>query len=55
MVGTVVKPKIGDLEEELRAGSLRRVSNELTSVVQGGSGKNMLLSRFQDRYKIICL
>ena len=34
MVGAVVKAKIGELEEEVRAGSLRRKRKELTGVVQ---------------------
>ena len=35
VVGTVVKAKIGELEEEVMAGSLRRASKEFTGVVQG--------------------
>ena len=48
MVGAVVKAKIGDLEEEVREGFLRRMSKELTEVVQGVSGKKWFLVRFQD-------
>ena len=33
-VGTVVKAKIGWLEEEVRVGSSRRMRKELTGVVQ---------------------
>ena len=35
VVGTVVKSKIGDLEEEVRAGNSRRMRKEFTGVVQG--------------------
>ena len=48
MVGTVVKAKVGDLEEEVREGFLRRLRKELTGVVQEVSGKNRFLLRFQD-------
>ena len=48
MVGTVVKAKIGELEEEVRAGSSRRTRKELTSVVQGVSGMRRFLVRFQN-------
>ena len=47
VVGTVVKANIGELEEELRAGSSRRTRKELTGVVQGVSGRRGLLVRFQ--------
>ena len=33
VVGTVVKSKIGELEEEVRAGSSRSMRKELTGVV----------------------
>ena len=46
MVGTVVKSKIGDLEEEVRAGSSRTTRKDLTGVVQGVSGKKRFLARF---------
>ena len=48
MVGTVVKAKIGELEEEVRAGNSRRMRKELTGVVQGVSGRMMSLVRFQN-------
>ena len=48
MVGTVVKAKIGELEEEVRVGSSRRMSKELTGVVQGVSGRGRFLVRFQN-------
>ena len=48
MVGTVLKSKIGELEEEVREVSLRRMRKYLTGVVQGVSGKKMFLARFQD-------
>ena len=47
-MGTVVKSKIGELEEEVRAGNLIRMRKELTGVVQGVLGKKMLLVRFKD-------
>ena len=45
VVGTVVKAKIGELEEEVRAGSSRRTRKELTGVVQGVLGRR----RFENR------
>ena len=48
MVGVVVKSKIGYLEEEVRADSLRRMRKDLTGVVQGVSGSKRFLVRFQD-------
>ena len=49
--GEVVKAKIGELEEEVRAGFSIRMRNELTGVVQGISGKKRFLVRFQDGCK----
>ena len=43
MAGTVVKPNIGELEEEVRSGCLGRTRKELDGVVQGLSGKKRLL------------
>ena len=48
MVGTVVKAKIGELEEEVRVGSSRRMRKELTGVVKYISGKRRFLVRFHD-------
>ena len=48
MVGTVVKAKIGELEEELSAVSSRRMRKELTGVVQGVLGSSSFLMRFQN-------
>ena len=48
MVGTVVKSKVGDLEEDIREGFLRRLSKEMTGVVQEVVGKRRYLVRFQD-------
>ena len=48
MVGTVVKEKIGELEEEVRVGSSRRMMKELTGVVQGVYRIRRLLVRFQN-------
>ena len=47
VVGAIVKAKIGELEEEVRAGSLRMTRKELTGVVQGVSGKRRFLVRFK--------
>ena len=48
VVGKVVKSKICELEEEVRAGNSIRTRNELTGVVQGVSGRRSLLVRFQN-------
>ena len=48
MVGTVVKAKISELEEEVRVGRSRRMRNELTGVVQSVLGRRRFLVRFQD-------
>ena len=48
VVGTFVKAKIGELEEEVRVGSSRRMRKELTGVVQGVSGRRRFLLRFHD-------
>ena len=48
MVGRLVKANIGELEEKVRAGCLRRMRNDLTGVFQGIFGKKRLLARFQD-------
>ena len=48
MVGTVVKAKIRELEEEVRVGSSRSMRKELTGVVQAISGKRRFLVRFHD-------
>ena len=39
MVGTVVKAEIGELEEEVRVGSTRRMRMELTGVVKLSRGR----------------
>ena len=49
--GTVVKAKIGELEEELRAGNSRRMRKELTGVVQGVSVRRRFLVRFKNGYE----
>ena len=51
MVGKVVKSKIGDLEEEVKAGNSRRIRKELSGVVQGVSGRMRFLVRFQNGCK----
>ena len=48
MVGTAVKAKIGELEEEVRVGSTRRMRKEFTGVVKAISGKRKFLVRFHD-------
>ena len=47
MVGTVVKSNIGELEEEVRAGSLISTRTELTGVLKVLSYKKRLFVRFQ--------
>ena len=49
--GTVVKAKIGELEEEVRASSSRIIRKEFTGVVQGVSGMRSFLVRFQNGYE----
>ena len=51
MVGTVVKSNICELEEDVRAGSSRRMRKELTGVVRGVSGRREFLVRFKDGRK----
>ena len=48
MVGTVVKAKIGELEEEVRVGSSRRMRKEFTGLFQGVSGRRRFLVRFHN-------
>ena len=47
-MGTVVKAKVGDLEEEIGEGFSRRLRKEMTGVVQEVVGKRRYLVRFQD-------
>ena len=47
MMGTVVKAKVCELEEEIREGNLRRLRKEVTGMVQGVVGKRRYLVRFQ--------
>ena len=49
MVGTVVKAKVGDIEEEIREGFSGRLRKDMTGVVQGVVGKRRYLVSFQDR------
>ena len=51
MVGAVVRSKIGELEEEVRVGILRRMRKEMTGVVKGVSGNKRFLVSFQDGCK----
>ena len=46
-MGKVVKAKIGELEEGVREIFLRRMRMYFTGVVQGVSGKKILLVGFQ--------
>ena len=48
MVGIFVEAKIGELEEEIRVGSSRRMMKELTGVIQGVLGKMRFLVRFHN-------
>ena len=48
MVGTVVKAKVGEMEEDIREEFLRRLKKEMTGVVQEVVGKMRYLVRFQD-------
>ena len=48
VVGTVVKSKVGDLEEEVRAGNSRRMRRELTGDMQCVSGRRRFFARFQN-------
>ena len=46
MVGTVVKVKVGDLEEDIMEGFLRRLRKDMTGVVQEVVGKRRYLVGF---------
>ena len=48
MEGTVVKTKIGELEEEARSGNSIIMRKEFTGVVQGVLGRRRFLVRFQN-------
>ena len=48
MVGTVVKAKVCDPEEDIMEVFLRRLRKEMTSVVQEVVGKRRFLVSFQD-------
>ena len=48
MVGAVVKDKIGQLEEEVRARNSRMMRKDFTGVVQGVLGRNRFLVRFKN-------
>ena len=51
MVGTVVKAKIADLEEEVRAGNSRKTRKELNGGLQGVLWRRRFLVRFQNGCK----
>ena len=48
MVGTVMKYKVGELEEDIREGFSRRLRKEMTGVVQEVVGNRSYSVRFQD-------
>ena len=48
MLGTVVKAKVDELEEEIREGFSRRLRKEMTDVVQEVVGKRRYMARLQD-------
>ena len=48
MVGMVVKAKIVELEDYVRAGSSRRMRKEMNGLVQGVSGRRRFLVRFHN-------
>ena len=50
VVELVVKANIGELNEEVWAGSLRKIRKELTGVLQEVLGKNRFLVRFKDKH-----
>ena len=51
MLRTVLKSKIDELEEELRAGSSRRTRKEMNGVVKCVFDRRRLLVRFQNGRK----
>ena len=51
MVGTVVKEKVGELEDEVREEFYSQMRKDLTGVVKRVSGKRSFLVRFQDGCK----
>ena len=48
MVGTVVKAKVGELEEDIMEGFFGRFMKEMSGMVQEVVGKTRYLVRFQD-------
>ena len=47
MVGTVVKAKVGELEEEISEGFSRKLRKDMTGVVQEVVGKRRYLVKFK--------
>ena len=47
MVGTLVKSKVGDLEEDTREGFSRGLRKDMTGLVQEVFGKRSYSARFQ--------
>ena len=48
LVGSGVKAKLGELENEVKENISRRMRKELTGVLDAVSGNRMFLVRFQD-------
>ena len=51
MLGTVVKGKVGELEEGIREGFVRRLRKEVIGVVGRVVGPRRYLMRFEDGFK----
>ena len=51
VVGSVVKAKVGELENIIRKGRISRISKEVVGCVQIVVGKNKFLVLFEDRKK----
>ena len=50
-MGSVVKAKVGELENTTREGRIRRMRKESVGCVQSVVGKKKLLSQFEDVHK----
>ena len=50
-VGSVVKAKVGNMEEKIREGRSRRTRRNLVGRVQSVVGKNKFLFQFEDGQK----
>ena len=47
-VGSVVKAKVGDMEENIREGRTRRIRKEMVGYLQSMVGNNRFLFQFKD-------